>query len=150
VKICSLFHYADLRLIGIICIDHRHLGPGYFFFNFINKMCIYNVYEPVWHASLWNKRLYELCPIFLILFDMLRCEINAFMNYAPFSFLTMYNIFLHWYIIVKIKSFEIKYLSIQTVFESKLSSCFAFSEHRHLGPGYFCEINAFMNYAPFS
>jgi hypothetical protein len=29
-------------------------------------MCIYNVYEPVWHASLWNKRLYELCPIFLI------------------------------------------------------------------------------------
>ena len=36
------------------------------FFNFINKMCIYNVYEPVWHVSLWNKRLYELCPIFLI------------------------------------------------------------------------------------
>jgi hypothetical protein len=29
-------------------------------------MCIYNVYEPVWHASLWNKRLYELCPIFLM------------------------------------------------------------------------------------
>jgi hypothetical protein len=28
----------------------------FFFFNFINKMCIYNVYEPVWHASLWNKR----------------------------------------------------------------------------------------------
>ena len=66
------------------------------FFNFINKMCIYNVYEPVWHVSLWNKRLYELCPIFLILikcasttymnpFDMFRCEINAFMNYAPFS-----------------------------------------------------------------
>jgi hypothetical protein len=38
----------------------------YFSLNFINKMCIYNVYEPVWHASLWNKRLYELCPIFLI------------------------------------------------------------------------------------
>jgi hypothetical protein len=66
----------------------------YFFFsNFItDKMCIYNVYEPVWQASLWNKRLYELCPIFLIQciyymnpFDMLRCEINAFTNYAPFS-----------------------------------------------------------------
>jgi hypothetical protein len=28
-------------------------------------MCIYNVYAPVWHVSLWNKRLYELCPIFL-------------------------------------------------------------------------------------
>ena len=28
-------------------------------------MCIYNVYEPVWHSSLWNKRLYELCPICL-------------------------------------------------------------------------------------
>ena len=26
---------------------HRHMGPGYFFFNFINKMCIYNVYEAV-------------------------------------------------------------------------------------------------------
>ena len=28
--------------------NHRHLGPGFFFFfNFINKMCNYNVYEPV-------------------------------------------------------------------------------------------------------
>jgi len=34
------------------------LGPGFFFFNFINKMRIYNVYE--------NP------------FDMLRCEINGF------------------------------------------------------------------------
>ena len=43
------------------------LGSSIFaFFNFINKMCIYNVYEPVWHVSLWNKRLYELCLIFLI------------------------------------------------------------------------------------
>ena len=25
---------------------HRHLGPGFFFLHFINKMCIYNVYEP--------------------------------------------------------------------------------------------------------
>jgi hypothetical protein len=25
---------------------HRHLGAGYLF-SFINKMCIYNVYEPV-------------------------------------------------------------------------------------------------------
>ena len=33
----------------------------FFVFNFINKMCIYNVY------------------------DMLRCEINAIMNYTPFS-----------------------------------------------------------------
>jgi hypothetical protein len=41
-------------------------GEIFFFFNFIKKMCIYNVYEPVWHASLWNKRLYDLCPIFLI------------------------------------------------------------------------------------
>jgi hypothetical protein len=46
--------------------EHRHLGPGYFLFNLINKMCIYNIYEPVWRASLWNKRLYELCPIFLM------------------------------------------------------------------------------------
>jgi hypothetical protein len=38
------------------------------FFNFINKMCIYNVYTRVWHASLWNKRLYELCPISLIMY----------------------------------------------------------------------------------
>ena len=38
----------------------------FFVFNFINKTCIYNVYEPVWHASLWNRRHYELYPIFLI------------------------------------------------------------------------------------
>jgi hypothetical protein len=38
------------------------------FFNFINKMCIYNVYEPVWHASLWNKCFYDLFPILLILY----------------------------------------------------------------------------------
>jgi hypothetical protein len=30
-------------------------------------MCIYNVYESVWHASLWNKRLYELCPRYIVL-----------------------------------------------------------------------------------
>ena len=34
----------------------------FFFLDYIKKMCIYNVYEPVWHASLWNKRLYELYP----------------------------------------------------------------------------------------
>jgi hypothetical protein len=51
------------------------LGPGFFFFNFINKMCIYNVHEPFWHASLWNKRLYELCPIFLIQSWMYRVDI---------------------------------------------------------------------------
>ena len=37
-----------------IVSDHRHLGPGFFFLNYINKMCIYNVYEPVWHVPLWR------------------------------------------------------------------------------------------------
>ena len=44
---------------------HRHLGPG-FFFSIISIKC----------ASM----LTYMNP-----FDMLRCEINAFMNYAPFS-----------------------------------------------------------------
>jgi hypothetical protein len=38
---CAYFAYT--------CDDmnHRHLGPGYHFFNFIDKMCIYNVHELV-------------------------------------------------------------------------------------------------------
>ena len=43
---------------------HRHLGPG-FFFLILSIKCASTTY---------------MNP-----FDMLRCEINAFMNYAPFS-----------------------------------------------------------------
>ena len=57
-----------IHSLFILLPSNTHaLGSRIFFLlNFINKMCIYNVYEPVWHASLWNKCLYELCPIFLI------------------------------------------------------------------------------------
>ena len=77
-KTCFLFPFlgvsvtllATLRVVlyplPFPRFSHRHLGSGYLFSYFINKMCIYNVYEPVWHASLWNKRRYELCLIFLI------------------------------------------------------------------------------------
>jgi hypothetical protein len=43
---------------------HRHLGPG-FFFSILSIKCASTTY---------------MNP-----FDMFRCEINAFMNYAPFS-----------------------------------------------------------------
>jgi hypothetical protein len=71
-----IFNVLHLFIFILYC-NHRHLGPGFYFFNFINKMCIYNVYEPVWHASLWNKRLYELCPIFLIylLYTRQECQV---------------------------------------------------------------------------
>ena len=53
---CYIYTKSGRWEVMYLC--HRHLGPGFFFFfNFINKMCIYNVYEPVWYASLWNKRL---------------------------------------------------------------------------------------------
>ena len=59
-NIISQFMYSFLS-------NTQALGSRIFvFFNFINEMCIYNVYEPVWYASLWNIRLYERCPIFLI------------------------------------------------------------------------------------
>ena len=45
---------------------HRHLGPGYFFSSILSIKCASTTY---------------MNP-----FDMLRCEINAFMNYAPFSY----------------------------------------------------------------
>ena len=37
------------QILLCACWYTTHLGSGYFFFNFINKMGIYNVYEPVWH-----------------------------------------------------------------------------------------------------
>ena len=44
---------------------HRHLGPGLFSSSILSIKCASTTYK---HP-----------------FDMLRCEINAFMNYAPFS-----------------------------------------------------------------
>ena len=46
-------------------VDHRHLGPGYLFSSNLSIKCASTTY---------------MNP-----FDMFRCEINAFMNYAPFS-----------------------------------------------------------------
>jgi hypothetical protein len=78
-KVCIYLLLHLNKTLTLINLEHRHLGPGYFFsFNFINKMCIYNVYEPAWHASLWNKRLYELCPIFLKAFISQRSMSNGF------------------------------------------------------------------------
>jgi len=53
---------TDLSCTGI---HHRHLGPGYLFFSILSIKCASTTY---------------MNPL-----DMLRCEINAFMNYAPFS-----------------------------------------------------------------
>ena len=47
------------------CSGHRHFGPGFFFLSILSIKCASTTY---------------MNP-----FDMLRCEINAFMNYAPFS-----------------------------------------------------------------
>ena len=53
IKVNADLYRSDLDRNHRICryyssgFGHRHLGPGYFFFfYFINKMCIYNVYEP--------------------------------------------------------------------------------------------------------
>ena len=43
---------------------HRHLGPGYLFSSILSIKCASTTY---------------MNP-----FDMFRCEINVFMNYAPF------------------------------------------------------------------
>ena len=54
------FHYID--------DIHRHMGPGFFFFFFFSILSIKCA-----STTYMNP------------FDMLRCEINAFMNYVPFS-----------------------------------------------------------------
>jgi hypothetical protein len=48
-----------------VCAKHRHLRSGFFCSSILSIKCASTTY---------------MNP-----FDMLRCEINAFMNYAPFS-----------------------------------------------------------------
>ena len=70
----SLERASDLKMLisfpFFVCVifderNHRHLGPGYFFFfSILSIKCAYTTY---------------MNP-----FDMHRCEINAFMNYANF------------------------------------------------------------------
>jgi hypothetical protein len=59
----SLFGVFQQFLFSYIV--HRHLGPGYVFSSILSIKCASTTY---------------MNP-----FDMLRCEINAFMNYAPYS-----------------------------------------------------------------
>ena len=59
-----LLNYRLIRNSSCKHRHHRHLGPR-FFFSIVSIKCASTTY---------------MNP-----FDMLRCEINAFMDYAPFS-----------------------------------------------------------------
>jgi hypothetical protein len=66
-KYTGMYFLLNYRLIKNSSCKHRHhrhLGP-WFFFSIVSIKCASTTY---------------MNP-----FDMLRCEINAFMNYAPFS-----------------------------------------------------------------
>ena len=65
-KSTGMYFLLNYRLIKNSSCKHRHMGSGFFFsFSILSIKCASTTY---------------MNP-----FDMLRCEIHAFMNYAPFS-----------------------------------------------------------------